>query len=79
MSPRCVAFGTTTGRICVLEADHGGPHILEGEDEGRPTLQDVERFRAEWAQLVNTFAPCRSGVVQEFVERLLAAMSGALS
>jgi hypothetical protein len=33
-------------------------------------------FRAEWTQLVNTFAACRSGVVQEFVERVLTALEG---
>ena len=28
---RCGAFGTTTGRVCVHENDHEGPHELEGE------------------------------------------------
>jgi hypothetical protein len=26
---RCGAFGTTTGRQCMLHSDHGGPHVLE--------------------------------------------------
>lgn len=26
---RCGAFGTTTGRTCILETDHHGPHMLE--------------------------------------------------
>jgi hypothetical protein len=27
---QCGAFGTATGRRCVLVADHGGEHVLEG-------------------------------------------------
>lgn len=30
--------------------------------------------RTEWTQMVNTFAACRSGVVQEYVERVLSAL-----
>jgi len=63
--PERLAAKWSTMKVGDKEYPTYGGYIMPG-----PT------FRAEWTQLVNTFAACRSGVVQEFVERLLLAVDG---
>jgi hypothetical protein len=40
-SDRCGAFGTTTGRVCVLKADHDGEHQLTRSREDDELLASL--------------------------------------